>query len=172
MGKNTQSQKTGNSTVLREFSAGGIIFKGDKWLVRSTTPSKEFPVSYWMLPKGWIDDAGPGIPGPMASGNIKADEKSLQKTALREVEEEGGVKAKVIKKIGTISYPFKHPIRGMILKFVTFYLMEYIEDTDNGHDWETQEVLWLPYDEAYKRLSFKGEKEILEKAKELQASVA
>jgi 8-oxo-dGTP diphosphatase len=171
MGKDAQSKETRNPTILREFSAGGVVFKRDKWLVRSTTPSKEFPKSYWMLPKGWIDDAGIGIPGPMASGEIKADEESLQKTALREVEEEGGVKAKVIKKIGTISYPFKHPTRGKILKFVTFYLMEYVEDVDSGHDWETQEVLWLSHAEACKKLSFSSEKQILKKAKELLLTI-
>lgn len=169
MGKNTQSKETRNSTVLREFSAGGIVFKNNQWLVRSTTPSAEFPKSYWMLPKGWIDDDGPGIPGPMASGRLKADEESLQKTAVREVREEGGIDAKIINKVETVSYPFKHPTRGTILKFVTFYLMEYQKDTKEGHDWETQEVLWLSYPEAYKKLSFSGEKQILKKANDLLA---
>jgi len=150
MGKDTQSKKTRNPAVLREFSAGGVVFKKDKWLIRSTTPSEEFPKSYWMLPKGWIDDG-----------------EKIQETALREVREEGGVNAKIIKKIGTINYPFKHPTRGIILKFVTFYLMEYESDVDGGHDWETAEVKLLPFDEAYKKLSFSGEKQMLAKAREL-----
>jgi 8-oxo-dGTP pyrophosphatase MutT (NUDIX family) len=157
--------------IIREFSSGGIVFKDDKWLVRSTMPSKQFPKIYWMLPKGWIDDAGPDAPGPMASGKIKADEESLRKNALREVQEEAGVDAKIIEKIGTGKYFFEHPGRGKILKFVTFYLMEWTRDLLEGFDGETSEVLWLPFEEAYKKLSFGGEKQMLKKAKNLLASV-
>lgn len=101
----------------------------------------------------------------MASGKKKADEEALQKAALREVAEEAGVEAKVVKKIETIIYSFIHPERGKTVKFVTFYLMEWQKDLPEGHDMETSEVVWLPYDEAYKKLSFSGEKQILKKAK-------
>lgn len=176
MGKDSQHQKTGNSRVLksstvREFSSGGVVFKGDKWLVRGSNPSKLFPKVFWGLPKGWIDNDSPDEPGPIASGRTKADEVSLQSAALREVAEEGGIEAKIIKKIGSEKYFFKHPIRGPILKFVTFYLMEYVRDLPEGHDSETSEVLWLSYDEAYKKISASGEKQMLRKARELLASV-
>jgi hypothetical protein len=49
--------------------------------------------------------------------------------------------------------------------------MEYIRDLPQGFDDETSEVLWLPFDEAYKKLSFSGEKEMLIKAQDLLASV-
>jgi 8-oxo-dGTP pyrophosphatase MutT (NUDIX family) len=120
-----------------------------------------------MLPKGWIDDDGPDIPGPMASGKIKATQEILEKTAIREVEEEAGVKAKIVEKIDTIKFPYNHPARGRILKFVTFYLMEWVQDLSNGFDFETSEVGWLSFEEAYKKLSFSGEKSVLKKAKEL-----
>lgn len=165
MGKDAQNK------VIREFSSGGVVFRGDKWLVRSTMPSNIFPKKYWALPKGWIDDAELGVPGPMASGKIKADEESLQKNALREVAEEGGVGAKIVKKIGTEKYFFDHPERGKILKFVTFYLMEWVKDLPEGFDGETSEVLWLSFEEAKKKLSFGGEKQMLKKAHELLASV-
>lgn len=156
--------------ITREFSSGGVVYKKKKstvlWLIRRTVASKLFPNPYWMLPKGWIDDEGAGIPGPMASGKIKADEASLQKAALREVQEEGGVDAKIIKKIGTVKYFYKHPENGKVLKFVTFYLMEWVADLPNGFDGETSEISWLPNDEAYAKLSFQREKDILKKAEE------
>lgn len=173
MGKNTQSQKTRSSAILksptfRMFSSGGVVFKKENdqvlWVVRQTVSSDIYPNQYWMLPKGWIDDAGPGIPGPIASGLVKADEISLQNTAIREVSEECGIKAKIIKKIGTSFYSYLDPKFGKILKFVTFYLMEYEGDLSDGHDWETTEVLWLPIADAKKKLSFGGEREMLEKA--------
>ena len=84
MGKNTQ-QKTGNAVlvqppVVREFSSGGVVFKKEKgeilWLVTRSTPSKLYPEYRFRLPKGRIDDVGNDKPGPMARGEIKADEKS------------------------------------------------------------------------------------------------
>lgn len=181
MGKNTQSQKTRSSDVLvpsvsREFSSGGVIFKKENgqplvWLIRKTTASELYPNQYWMLPKGRIDDSGNDEPGPIASGKIKADELSLQMAALREVAEETGVEAKIVKKIGTSMYSFTDPVVGKILKFVTFYLMEYVKDLPEGHDWETAEITWLSFEEAKRQLSFGGEKQMLVKAKELLAPV-
>ena len=169
MGKNTQSQTV---LISREFSSGGVVFKGDKWLVTRSSKSKLYPETYWRLPKGWIDNTSPEIPGPMASGKIKANEEYLQKGALREVREEGGVEATIIKKIGTEKYFYNAPDKGKILKFVTFYLMEWVKDLPEGYDGETSEIAWLSFEDAYKKLSFSGEKRILKKAKGLLAPVA
>ena len=175
MGKNTQSKTI---LILREFSSGGVVYKGDKWLVTRSSASKLYPEAVWRLPKGWIDNETPDIPGLMASGKMKADEESLQKAALREVREEGGVEARIIKKIGTEKYFYNAPDKGLpagrqgkILKFVTFYLMEWVKDLPEGFDEETSEITWLAFDEAYKKLSFSGEKQMLKKAKELLDNV-
>lgn len=157
---------------MREFSSGGVVFKNDKWLVAASMPSKLFPNIVWRLPKGWLDDAAPGVPGPMASGKVRATEEILQKTAIREVGEEAGIEAKIIKKIGTQKFFYTHPARGKIFKFVTMYLMEYLRDLPQGFDEETSEVRWLPYDEAYKLLSIPREKDVLKEAYKLRASVA
>jgi 8-oxo-dGTP pyrophosphatase MutT (NUDIX family) len=166
VGKDTQNQ-----TILkREFSSGGVVFKSEGkkilWLVAASAQSKLYPKVVWRLPKGWIDDEGL-YPGPMASGRVRADEKSLQKSAIREVKEEGGVEAKVIKKVGTEKYFFTTPEKEKILKFVTFYLMEWVSDFPEGFDEETSEVAWLPFEEAYRKLSYSGERKILKKASEL-----
>lgn len=157
--------------MLREFSAGGTVYKKINnnvyWLIRKTSVSEMFPDAYWMLPKGWIDDLGPDIPGPIASGKKKAKDEDLRTAALREVGEEGGVNAKIIAKIETSTFFYTHPIRGKIMKFVTFFLMEWINDNPNGFDFETSEVAWLPFNDAYKKLSFDREKEVLLKANNL-----
>ena len=140
-------------------------------MITRSSKSKLYPETYWRLPKGWVDNDSPEIPGPMASGKIKADEESLQKGALREVREEGGVEARIVKKIGTEKYFFNAPDKGRILKFVTFYLMEYVRDLPEGFDGETSEISWLPFAEAYKKLSFSGEKQMLKKAKEILSEV-
>ena len=152
----------------REFSSGGVVLRKTKgevlWLIRRTTASILFPDTYWMLPKGWLDDAGEGVPGPMAKGLIKADEKTLERTAIREVAEETGVDAKIVGKIETVKYVYTHPKRGKTLKFVTFYLMQWESDLPEGFDGETSEIAWLPFKEALKTLSFDREREVLEKA--------
>lgn len=136
--------------VRREFSSGGVVYKKDRWLITRSASSELYPKSVWRLPKGWIDK-----------------DESSEEAALREVKEEGGVGAKIIRKIETIRYFFNAPDKGRVLKFVTFYLMEWKKDLPEGFDGETSEIAWLPYDEAYKRLSFSGEKQVLKKAREL-----
>lgn len=136
--------------ILREFSAGGVVYRGNKWLVRATNPSNLFPKLNWTLPKGWIDEG-----------------ETPEQAAVREVGEEGGVEAKIVKKVETIRYFFRHPERGNILKFVTFYLMEYVSDLPDGFGEETSEVLWLNFEDACKKLSYSGERQILKKAKEI-----
>ena len=157
--------------MIREFSSGGVVFRKNNeqvlWLLAKTTPSVIFPEPIWRLPKGWIDDAGEGIPGPMASGKVRIDDKSLQDAAVREVGEEGGVEARIIQKIASIKYIYTFPGRGRILKFVTFYLMSWVRDLPEGFDGETSEVAWLPYDEAYGKLYSGGEKQTLKKANDL-----
>lgn len=108
----------------------------------------------------------------MARGERKATEKDLRDAALRETREEGGVEAEIVKKIGSEKIFFRHPERGLILKFITYYLMKWKKDLPEGFGEETSEVVWLPYNEARKKLSYGGEKKILDNAKELLASLA
>ncbi|KKU01410.1 MAG: NUDIX hydrolase [Candidatus Woesebacteria bacterium GW2011_GWE1_45_18] len=158
--------------VNREFSAGGVVFKKEEdrilWLIAKMAPLPKplHPPNTWRLPKGWLDDAGEMVPGPLASGEKKAKEEDLQKGALKEVAEEGGVGAKIVQKIGTIKF-FFNSTRGKVLKFVTFYLMEWLRDLPEGHDEETSEITWLLYEDAYRKLTYPTEKQVLRKAKEI-----
>ena len=136
--------------VTREFSSGGVVYKKDKWLVTRSAASELYPKQVWRLPKGWIDEG-----------------ETPAAAAVREIEEEGGVVAQIIQKIETVKYFFTTPDGRKILKFVTFYLTEWVRDLPEGFGEETSEVIWLPYEEACTTLSFKGEKKVLEKASKL-----
>lgn len=164
MGKDS-SQKQ----LKREFSAGGVVFKKDRgttlWLITQSAPSERIPNPVWRLPKGWIDNASEEVPGEVASGVRKGKEDEIQKAAAREVEEEGGVEAIIVEKLGTVKFFFQ--LGGeRILKFVTYYLMEWVRDLPEGLGFETQTVEWLSFQEAYKRLKFPSEKDVLKKANE------
>lgn len=166
----------------REFASGGVVFKRVEeqeskrvkvlWLVAKSSPSDLYPESYWRLPKGWLDDENNGEkPGLLGRGVKRATEKDLKSAALREVGEEGGVKTIIVKKLGTEKIFFTSKREGRkILKFATFYLMEWVKDIPEGYGIETSEIAWLPYEEARKRLKHSGEKKVLEKAKEVLAS--
>ncbi|AKM83123.1 MAG: NUDIX hydrolase [Candidatus Woesebacteria bacterium GW2011_GWF1_31_35] len=142
--------KVKQEKIIREFSSGGVVFKKNKWLVTKSSVSDLYPKAVWRLPKGWIDEG-----------------ETLEETAIREVKEEGGVEAKIIDKIETIKYFYSSSGKGRILKFVTFFLMEWTKDLIGGFGDETSKTIWLPFEKAYKLLSFSSEKQILKEAKEI-----
>jgi 8-oxo-dGTP pyrophosphatase MutT (NUDIX family) len=166
----TSEQKT--TKTVRIFSAGGVVYKKTSinsdalWLVTKAAPSPEYPKPNWRLPKGWLDDEG-DLPGPLASGKIKADKKDIERAAYREVKEEAGVETKIIKKVGTEKYFFTSRDGTRNLKFVTFFLMEWLSDASDGFGFETEEIVWLPYSDARKRLTNSGERKVLDQATKL-----
>lgn len=88
--------------------------------------------------------------------------------AVREVFEETGIKGKIIGKVATSKYLIT--IRGeKIFKIVTFYLMEYASGKPTENE-EAERVLWLPFAEAKKTLTYSNDKSVLQKASELLKS--
>jgi len=139
--------------IKRQFSAGGAVFRRDEerdlWLV--IKPSGK---DTWRLPKGLIERG----------------ENSLS-TAIREVEEEGGIEVEVIGKVGLDKIFYK--LGGQnFYKTVIYYLMEYKRDSKNPISWETDKIEWLPFEEALERLTYEGEKKILKEARSLLAEEA
>ena len=158
--------------IVREFSSGGVVFKKSDnralFLIAKSRPSKDYPEDVWRLPKGRLDDENFGLnPGPKARGEVKASEEDIQKTALREVREEGGVIAKIINKLGTEKFFYtSRQTKQKILKFVTFYLMAYQKDLKIKFLMESEKVEFLEFESAYKKLSYSGEKKMLKIAKD------
>lgn len=52
-------------------------------------------------------------------------------------------------------------------KTVYFYLMEYLSGDTANHDWEVDECAWFPLEKAIETVTYKGDRQMLEKAKEL-----
>jgi ADP-ribose pyrophosphatase YjhB (NUDIX family) len=100
-------------------------------------------------------------------GHLKQDE-FLKEAALREVEEEGRVKAKIVLKLGSNDYIiWDREERKKIIKKVTFFLMEYAEESNLKY-YDTEMVLereWFSFEEANKLLAYDSEKLLLKKAK-------
>jgi len=131
--------------MRREFSAGGLVHKGNLWLIRRPTPNPEYKGNLgWSFPKGWVDE-----------------KETLEEAALREVREEGGVVAKIVKKLPALKVFFKHE-GELVMKFITYFVMEYVEDAPEGFGEETEEIKWVTKEEALKLLAHKNERELLE----------
>ena len=128
------------------FSAGGIVVKdegGPKVLVAQHSGHKG-----WDFPKGHVE-AG----------------ESPEQAAVREVDEETGVKAEVVEKVGDSEYFYIHD-GEKIFKTVTYFLMKYVGEGEATTAWETSDMVWLAPEEVSEKLTFKGSKEVWQKAKE------
>ena len=60
---------------------------------------------------------------------------------------------------------------GARFKIVTFYLLQFPRGDPMKHDREVERVEWFPIDEAIRHASYKQEKDILRKAKQLLSGV-
>jgi bis(5'-nucleosidyl)-tetraphosphatase len=96
-------------------------------------------------------------------GNVEAGENE-QQTAVRELGEETGITdAKFIDGFKeTISYFYKRQ-GATVLKEVVFFLME-TKTANVKLSFEHIGFIWLTYDDAMRRLTFKNARDVLQKA--------
>ena len=112
----------------------------------------------------------------LPKGNVDPGEKPEQ-TALREVLEETGVRAKTVSKLANIRYVYARKWAGgeKIFKVVTFYLMKYqsgrVGRIKEEMKHEVRRAYWMPLREAAERLSYRGEKQVARQAIEYVESL-
>jgi 8-oxo-dGTP pyrophosphatase MutT (NUDIX family) len=136
--------------MRREFSAGGVVVRrlSGAWKLAAIRPAGKKNV--WALPKGLI---GRG--------------EDAATTALREVTEETGITGRLVQKLGDVRYVYTW--KGeRVFKVVSFFLVRYeagrLGDIDPAMRREVDEARWLPLEEAPRLLSYKGEREMAERA--------
>jgi 8-oxo-dGTP diphosphatase len=159
--------------MVRQFSAGGVVYKKMEGkllflLCKSSSSSAFYSKNPWYLPKGWLDDAELGQPGPFTLGLKKATSTEVEQSALREVREEAGVEARIMQRLGNVQFFFINELHEKVFKTVIFFLMEYVSELSGGFGSETSEVKWVDLGQAHDLLkSRKGEYELLVKASTL-----
>ncbi len=147
--------------MLREISAGGVVVRPtpEGWEMAVIEPQREPSASgsdkkrqqrVLALPKGLVD----------------AGEKPEQ-TAGREVREETGITATVVAKLTDIKYMYVRSWgdQQRVFKIVSFYLLRYrageIGDISPDMRIEVKQALWIPLEGAERKLSYRGERDVV-----------
>ena len=131
--------------VRNEHSSGGAVIAlrdGQPHVALIATRGR----TRWGLPKGAVSEG-----------------ETSQQAALREVLEETGLEAEIVKPLDTIEYFFRVG-DTIIKKRVDFYLMTHTGGTMTPQLSEVDDVEWVELSQAIQRASFDSEKKLLEMA--------
>jgi len=133
--------------LKKQTSAGGVIFKKNdnsfQIILISVRNGKA-----WCLPKGIVDKG-----------------ETTEEAALKEDSEETGLTGRIIDKLGDINYWYYIKEENIkCRKTVHFYLMEYVSGDTADHDIEVDEAAWFSLETALNKVSFKGDRTMIEKA--------
>ena len=131
-----------------ETSYGGVVVRGDEVIV--------------IVPRGRRRVLGLPKGGPM-------DGETPEQTAAREVREETGITARVEHRLGQVDYSYRRAGRR-IDKTVHFYLCVFEDGNTADHDHEVDDARWMPLREARRRLSYPGERAMIERALSILAA--
>ncbi|RJQ06490.1 MAG: NUDIX hydrolase [Bacillota bacterium] len=122
--------------MATEVSAGGIVYR--------ESPDLQFLMildgyGRWTFPKGAVEDG-----------------ETPAAAAVREIEEETGVKGTVVGDIGETRYIYHHPRKGRVHKTVTFYLVRFEGGRLRPESAEIAGAEWVSPDEAAQRADYEG----------------
>lgn len=164
-----EAQKIQENLYYDERSAGGLVYKkeGDTifWLLIKTAPKKRMGDERVNLTQKYVFK--------FPKGHLEGSE-FLKQAALREVEEEGRVKAEIVSKIGSNNYVIWDKLKHRkIIKKVTFFLMKFESNSSLKH-FDTEGVLdreWMTYEKASEILAYDSEKILLKKARQKLESI-
>jgi len=133
--------------MRNEHSSGGAVISfrdGTPFVALIATRGR----TRWGLPKGAVSDG-----------------ETSEQAALREVNEETGLIANIVKPLDTIEYFFRAS-GTLIRKRVDFYLMMFTSGELTPQLSEVDDVEWVELSEAIQRASFDSERKLLEMAQQ------
>jgi ADP-ribose pyrophosphatase YjhB (NUDIX family) len=157
--------------MVREFSAGGVVLRRmrGRWFLAVIEPHMERPKK--SNPKAPASSKASDPVVALPKGAIDHGERPEQ-TALREVAEETGVHAELVGKLADVKYYYVRNWgdRARVFKIVSFYLLLYrsgrLGRIAKEMRIEVQKAYWLALNEAPTTLSYRGEREVAERAQQ------
>ncbi|MDO8670053.1 MAG: NUDIX hydrolase [Dehalococcoidia bacterium] len=129
---------------MDEVSAGGVVY--------STSGSETSVLlildifGSWSLPKGHVE------PG-----------ETLEETAIREIEEEVGIKGDIEEALGEVCYQFTRDL-GTIQKTVHYFLIKAAATELRMAEDEVLDAKWVPLGRVLEASDYRDNRDVLEKA--------
>jgi bis(5'-nucleosidyl)-tetraphosphatase len=133
-----------------EHSAGVVVYMGEprEFLLL------HYPSGHWDFPKG----------------HVEAGETDLQ-AALREVQEETGIRTVEVHPgfLHTFEYYYKR--EGTTMRKSVSYFVGRVTAKEVQVSHEHRGFVWLPYEKAIERITYRNAKDLLEKAEKFVADL-
>jgi ADP-ribose pyrophosphatase YjhB (NUDIX family) len=134
-----------------ETSAGGLVVDRAGPVARAALIARHDRRGrlVWSLPKGHVEEG-----------------ETPEVAAIREVEEETGIRGAVLAPLGVIDFWFVAEQRR-VHKTVHHYLLEAVSGELSDADIEVVEVAWVPLAEVADRLAYADERRLVARAEKL-----
>lgn len=142
--KTFASLDTQDLPIVREYSAGGLVFDSLGRVAIIARHSRSGHLE-WCLPKGHIEKG-----------------ETPQQTAVREIHEETGILGEIVESIATIDYWFtgtSQRVHKLVHHFALRYLSGEISVLGDP-DHEAEEARWVDFSELNNILSYPNERKI------------
>ncbi len=118
------------SAVKSNRKAGGVVYRetkrGGRLSIEILLVTSRTDPSRWILPKGSAEPR-----------------ESAEMTAIREIEEEGGVRGEVLAALGVVRRP---------TQTITYFLFQFTKELARWEDAEHRDRRWVALDEAERHL--------------------
>ncbi|MBI2134622.1 NUDIX domain-containing protein [Candidatus Woesearchaeota archaeon] len=132
--------------MKKERSAGAVVFRKDK---ETRYLLLHYEAGHWDFPKGHIEEKETDID-----------------TIRREVEEETGIKDIEIISNFREKIQYYYKLQGELMQKEVVFCIAKTKTEQVRISFEHIGYIWLPFDEAFEKLTYKNAKEMLQKADE------
>jgi 8-oxo-dGTP diphosphatase len=130
-----------NSEVL---AAGGLVIDSETGTPRVLLVHRP-RYDDWSFPKGKLDEG-----------------ETVEQAAVREVEEETGLKCRILREIATLRYAYQTRNKGPLRpKKVHYFLMEHVSGNIRVPGEEVDQAVWFDIDKALRKLSYEQDRNLL-----------
>jgi 8-oxo-dGTP pyrophosphatase MutT (NUDIX family) len=119
--------------------AGAIIVRARKGVERVLLVTAKRNPAHWVFPKGHVESG-----------------ETFEETALREAEEEAGVRCRIVALAGDLSFSLPSE------SFLVHYFL--VVTDDDGTPERGRRLQWCTYDEALEQLTFESSRALLRDA--------